>query len=104
MLLVLACPMGTKYHDCSWNLTSNNITGFRSCNAQEQSSCTSGCFCSDGTVLKDEVCSNISSYLSTTVTPTTSVVFISDATTATPTISTTTAILTTSANVATSSM
>ena len=57
--MYIACPAGNKYLDCSWNLSCSNITGVRRC--KEQTPCTSGCFCSDGTVLKDGVCSNISS-------------------------------------------
>ena len=53
------CPVGTEYHGCSWNLSCSDITGVRRC--KEQSPCTSGCFCSDGTVLQDGMCSNISS-------------------------------------------
>ena len=54
----VACPAGNEYLDCSWNLSCSNITGVRRC--KEQTPCTSGCFCSDGTVLKDGVCSNAS--------------------------------------------
>ena len=55
----LACPVGTAYHECSRNISCSDITGVRSC--KEQSPCTSGCFCSDGTVLVNGTCSNISS-------------------------------------------
>ena len=57
----LACPAGTEYHECSRNLSCSDVTGVRRC--KEQTPCTSGCFCSDGTVLKDEVCSNTNSCL-----------------------------------------
>ena len=56
---ILACPVGTEYHDCSWNLSCSDITGVRRCKVQ--SPCTSGCFCSDGTVLVNGTCSNIGS-------------------------------------------
>ena len=55
----LVCPIGTEYRDCTWNLSCSDIIGVRRC--KEQSPCTSGCFCSNGTVLQDEMCSNISS-------------------------------------------
>ena len=53
MILLLVCPIGTEYRDCSWNLSCSDITGVRGC--KEESPCTSGCFCSDGTVLQDGV-------------------------------------------------
>ena len=67
MFCLLVCPMGMAYHQCSWNLSCSDITGVRS--YKDQSPCTSGCFCSNGTILKDGVCSNTSScsgsYIST---------------------------------------
>ena len=59
LFCLLVCLMGMAYHQCSWNLSCSDITGVRGC--KDQSPCTSGCFCSDGTVLKDGMCSNTSS-------------------------------------------
>ena len=53
------CPVGTEYHNCSWNLSCSDITGVRRC--KEQSLCTSGCFCSNKTVLINGTCSDIDS-------------------------------------------
>ena len=59
VLLCIDCPVGTEYRDCSWDLSCSNITGVRRC--KDQSSCTSGCFCSNQTVLINGTCSDISS-------------------------------------------
>lgn len=60
-LFCTVCPAGTEYHDCSWMLSCNNITVITRCS--DRYPCTSGCFCSDGTVLINGICSNISSCL-----------------------------------------
>ena len=59
IFLVLVCPNGTEYRGCGWNLSCSDITGVRGC--KEQSPCTSGCFCSDGTILQDGVCADMNS-------------------------------------------
>ena len=57
--MVLVCPNGTEYRGCGWNLSCSDITRVRGC--KEQSPCTSGCFCSDGTILQDGVCADMNS-------------------------------------------
>ena len=59
ILFYTVCSIGTEHHDCSWNLSCSDVTGVRRC--KDQSPCTSGCFCSNETVLKDGVCSGLSS-------------------------------------------
>ena len=56
----IACPVGTEYRNCSWNLSCSDITGVRRC--REQSPCSSGCFCINQTVLiNNGTCSDINS-------------------------------------------
>ena len=58
-IYTVACPVGTEYRDCSWNLSCSHIIGVGRC--REQSLCTSGCFCSNQTVLVDGMCSDTNS-------------------------------------------
>jgi len=51
--LVTDCPLGLEYRTCGWNITCNDIGNVKDC---KNSTCDSGCFCSNGTVLEDGVC------------------------------------------------
>ena len=51
--LVADCPPGMEYQMCGWNISCNDIGIVRDCS---NSTCDSGCFCSNGTVLEDGVC------------------------------------------------
>jgi len=47
------CPTGMEYQTCSWNISCDEFAVVRDC---RNSSCQSGCFCSNGYVLEDGVC------------------------------------------------
>jgi len=49
------CPNGMEYQTCSWNMTCDEFGVVRDC---INSTCQSGCFCSNGYVLEDGVCSH----------------------------------------------
>jgi len=52
--LVADCPRGMEYQMCGLNIDCRDLGVVRDCS----SSCDSGCFCSNGTVLEDGVCVN----------------------------------------------
>jgi len=52
-LLVSECPPGMEYQTCSWNITCDEFGVVRDC---RNSTCQSGCFCSNGYVLEDGLC------------------------------------------------
>jgi len=52
MYVVADCPPGMEYQMCGLNIDCSDLGVVRDCS----SSCDSGCFCSNGTVLEDGVC------------------------------------------------
>ena len=51
--LVADCPHGMEYQMCGLNIRCDDLGIVRDC---RNSTCDSGCFCSNGTVLEDGVC------------------------------------------------
>ena len=47
------CPPGMEHQTCSWNISCDEFGVVRDC---RNSTCQSGCFCSNGYVLEDGVC------------------------------------------------
>ena len=51
--LGIDCPTGMEYQTCSWEISCDEFGVVRDC---RNSTCQSGCFCSNGYVLEDGVC------------------------------------------------
>ena len=52
-MVILECLDGMEYQTCGRRITCDDLRGFRNCS---NSTCESGCFCRNGTVLKDGEC------------------------------------------------
>ena len=53
LVIGVDCPPGMEYQTCSWNISCDEFGVVRDC---RNSTCQSGCFCSNGYVLEDGVC------------------------------------------------